>query len=365
MTRWFFFLSLLVTFFGCRPPETGDPAALVEKDVPEDPDSWYAVGFSPEGAVVVFDPATGAERGKTPGGGGLARDVVVDPSGSLWVIEENEDASGGEVLRCGFASASFGPCLHAAWVDGVAASWATEAGLWVFEDGPAGSRFKVLRDGMVAQGVAAPRPSSIWPEASGIGMLSYGPSDDALERLSATFGPAGIVIEQKPVVWGKPLGFPPTTRFVPTSAEDGLLWDVAASDVALRRVFGAEAAGVELLGVAPLAPRIEAAAALSGDAEGAVFVVSTERAWAVRVGPDRIEEVAPVELSGSVRRALSFFSRDLVVLGARAFVATNQGVRAFDVETTDTGVRAFRDERFDGDALRGPLAAFRHRFDTK
>jgi hypothetical protein len=362
MTRCFLFLSLASALFGCRASADGADAPPAEMAVHGDLDSWYAVGFSPGGAVVVFDPASGAELSRTAGGGGRARDVVVDPAGSIWVIEENEDASGAEVLRCGLAAASIGPCLHAAWVDGAAMSWADPAGLWVFEDGPAGSRFKVLRDGYVAEGVAAPRPSSIWPEPNGIGMLSYGANDDTLERLSVTFGALGIVIEKRPVAFGKPLGFPPTTRFVPTSAEGGLLWDVSASDVALRRVHAGAASGVELLGVAPFAPRIEAAAALSGRAEGAVFVASTERAWAVREGSDGALEVAEVELSGSVRRSISFFSRDLLVLGARAFVATDRGVRAFDVETADTGLRAFRDERFDGDALRGPLGVFRHHF---
>jgi len=111
------------------------------------------VGFTSLGEVVVFDGQTGEIKSQVEGGGGTPRDVAMDPwRKGVWVFEENEDGSGGEIRFCPLEKA-FGkanakvlptvlrPCTHAVWVDGLAALLSTEDGLWVFEDGIGGARF--------------------------------------------------------------------------------------------------------------------------------------------------------------------------------------------------------------------------------
>ncbi|MDC3952663.1 hypothetical protein [Polyangium jinanense] len=311
---------------------------------------WYGVGFGLNGEVVVFDGKTGAVTSSAEGGGGTPRDVSVDPDGTrLWVFEENEDASGGEIRVCPLDAGAVGPCEHAAWVDGGAALFATDEGLWVFEHATYGSRWKVLQEGTIAKGVYAPRPASVWREGDRVEVLSYGVSDDRLTRLSGTMTANGLVVTTG-LDLGAPALVPPTARFVPLSAESGLLWDVVGGDVAMRKVDAAGAAAAVMLGVGPGIERIEAAEVLSG----AALVLSTNTLWVVEPGEENGgPNVTTVALGGEVRRAGTFFSRDLVTAEDRALVATDQGVRAIVVEKD--GGSVFLDDQFDGGPLRGPL----------
>lgn len=315
---------------------------------------WYGVGFGLNGEVVVFDGKTGAVMSSAEGGGGTPRDVTVDPDGArLWVLEENEDASGGEIRACPLGAGTVGPCAHAAWVDGGAALFATDEGLWVFEQSTYGPRWKVLREGTIAKGVHAPRPASVWREGDRVEVLSYGVRDDRLTRLSGTMTENGLVVTTG-LDLGAPALLPPTARFVPLSAESGLLWDVAGGDVAMRKVDAAGAEAAVALGVGPGITRIEAAAVIGE----AALVLSTNTLWVVKLGEENGGlGVASVALAGEVRRAGTFFSRDLVTAGDRALVATDQGVRAIVVEKDDGSV--FVEDSFDGSQLRGPLLVVR------
>ncbi|MDI3286409.1 hypothetical protein [Polyangium sp. 15x6] len=315
---------------------------------------WYGVGFGLNGEVVVFDGKTGAVTSSAEGGGGTPRDVTVDPDGArLWVLEENEDASGGEIRVCALDAGAVGPCQHAAWVDGGAALFAADEGLWVFEQATYGPRWKVLREGTIAKGVYAPRPASVWREGDRVEVFSYGVSDDRLTRLSATMTEGGLVVTTG-LDLGEPALAPPTARFVPLSAESGLLWDVVEGDVAMRKVDAEGAEAAVMLGVGPGIERIEAAEVLSG----AALVLSTNTLWVVEPGEENGgPSASAVALGGKVRRAGTFFSRDLVTAGDRALVATDQGVRAIVVEKD--GGSVFLDDRFDGSSLRGPLLVVR------
>ncbi|TKD12773.1 hypothetical protein [Polyangium fumosum] len=313
-------------------------------------EAWYGVGFGLQGEVVVFEGKTGAVTSSAEGGGGTPRDVAVDPGASrVWVLEENEDASGGEIRVCPLDAGAVGACAHAAWVDGGAALFATDEGLWVFEQGTYGPRWKVLREGTIAKGVYAPRPASVWREGDRMEVLSYGVNEDRLTRMSGMLTENGLVVTTG-LDLGAPALQPPTARFAPLSAESGLLWDVVGGDVAAREV-GAEGAGAAvMLGVGPGIERIEAAAVLGG----AALVLSTNTLWVVEMAQENGGfDVTAVALGGEVRRAGTFFSRDLATAGDRALVATDQGVRAIMVEKD--GGPVFLDERFEGSSLRGPL----------
>ncbi len=330
-----------------------DESLEVKRSPPAD-EVWYGVGFASGGEVVVFDVQTGAVTSSAEGGGGTPRDVAVDVWGSrVWVLEENEEASGGEIRVCPLQEGAVGACAHAAWVDGGAAMFATHEGLWVFEHATYGSRWKVLREGTIAKGVHAPRPASIWREGARMEALSYGVADDELTRLSGTLTEDGLVVTMGPNL-GAPTILPPTARFMPTSGETGLLWDVAGRDLAVRRVLAEGAEAAEALGVGPGIERIEAVERLGG----AALVLSTNTLWIAEMGAgDVVTSVTGVALGGEVRRAGTFFSRDLATAGDRALVATDQGVRAIVVEKD--GGSVFLDERFEGSQLRGPLEVVR------
>ena len=99
------------------------------------------------------------------------------------------------------------------------------------------------------------------------------------------------------------------------------------------------------------ASRVEAAAAI----DGGFVVISTNKAWIVRsdkrAGVWVPGEITEVSLPGLVSPARLFFSTELLVLRGRALVATDRGVWSIDAK------RGAKDERFGGNALRGPLAA--------
>ena len=360
------FFVVLVFLLGCQDLEANK--AVSPREGP-----WYAVGFSSAGELVVFDATTGRVLGKGAGGGGRPRDLAWDDAGSLWLLEENEDGSGSEILRCSLVfqgdSALVGPCLHAAWVDGIAALWPNGRGVWVFEDGVAGSRVKVLRDGVVAKSVSVPRPASISQDGDRLDVFSYGMSEDTFEHFRVWGGESGIEIERRPDALGAPLVFPPTARFIGVGNDRGYLWDIVDSDLAVATLSGGTLSSFRKLAVGSPVSRIEAAAFFSGEASGEAsglsLVVSTERAWVVS-NAFLDSPPAPLGLGGVVSQERAFFSRDVAVFGRAALVATDQGLRLFRVEKTESGeARGFRDERFDGDALRGPILVLCHRLDTE
>ncbi len=358
MTRWFSLLVLVVGVLGCRQETLG--RASVEKGETASEGPAFVVGFTSSGDAAVFDGRTGAITSSAAGGGGTARDVAVDPwRRGVWVFEENEDGSGGEIRFCPLekefggaddSAPKLGECAHAAWVDGLAALFAAREGLWVFEDGVAGPRWKVLREGFVAVGIHAPRPASLWTEGERTNVLSYGFHDDRLLKHSAVFGEFAPVVTDE-FDWGEPLGYPPTTRYVSQSDDAGLLFDANGGDVVVRRVMGKHVGPPTMLGVAGQVDRIEAAAMVGACA----LVLGTDTLWIVAVDDGGVENVASVWLDGDVRRSLMFLSRDLAVTTNRAFVATNRGVRAIGLEKGAATAFGIHDERFVGTELRGPL----------
>jgi len=306
----------------------------------------YAVGFLEAGGLAVFDIDTGAVQSVAQGGGGTPRDVSVDGTGRVWVYEENEEASGGEIFTC----ASAGPCEHAAWVDGGAALAPRAEGVWVFEDGPAGPRWKVLASGQVAKGTHAPRPASIVEDGEGITALSYGLEGDMLEIHRAEVQEDGAITIDTAAIEGF-AGFSGTARLTEASGERRFLWDVRGGE--LR---GAALQGTNLEPWRDLGVRAETLEAAAGRKDE-LTLVSANVAWIAAIdgeGSPRI--VAEIALEGRFRRAEPFFTRDLLFVEGRALVATDRGVRAITVEKQGEDARAFLDERFEGDALRGPLA---------
>ncbi|UQA62047.1 hypothetical protein [Polyangium aurulentum] len=347
MRAWLPFIGLLIVA-GCDPSEGSGPGEPRKED-PVTGSRW-AVGFTGEGDLAVFDAESGAVVSTAPGSGKSGRrDVAVDAAKRVWVLEQEDE--GGEIRGCPLAGSppALGACAHWAWVDGVAALWPAPGGMVVFEDGY-GPRWKVLRDdGAPAKGVWSPRPASVWGDGTTLHALTYGQDGAALERRSAAIG--GAIVPSGTAPWGSPATEPPSARFTPLG-DGGVLVDAQEGDVALRWVEDDVVGAAMLLGVGPGIARVEAAAGL----EGAVIALTTDRAVIAAVENGTSVGAASVPLPEGVRREDLFFSRDLLVTGpARALVATEAGVVAIRVKRTAGGVTAFRDGQFAG--LRGPLAA--------
>lgn len=103
-------------------------------------------------------------------------------------------------------------------------------------------------------------------------------------------------------------------------------------------------------------PRIEAAATVGHSA----LVLGKNAVWIVEAHDTEISLLSGFWLPGDVRTSDLFFSRDMLVVPARAFVGTDRGVCAIALENDgETVVNAFRDEEFVGEALRGPLDTIR------
>lgn len=342
----------------------GLPNAPTESEGTTDKPIRPVVGFTSLGAVVVFDGQTGEAISTAVGGGGRPRDVAMDPwRGGVWVFEENEDASGGEIRFCPiekrFVTSAFPsllrPCKHAVWIDGLAAMLPTEDGLWVFEDGIGGARWKILRTGQVTPSTSVPRPVSIWMQDGEIEALTFGFQNDRLQVYRADVGAAGPDVYQE-YDWGEPLGYPPTSRYAWLSYDAGLLFDAVGNALTVRRVDAGVPGLSETIDVGIDVPRVEAAVGLGASA----LVLGRNALWIVAVNDASVKLVSGLWLNGVVRDSPLFFSRDLHVLGNRAFVGTDRGVRAFGLENDgETVVNAYLDETFVGEGLRGPLDAVR------
>ncbi|HRI66996.1 MAG TPA: hypothetical protein PK156_22280 [Polyangium sp.] len=321
------------------------------------------VGFTETGRVVVFDGQNGNVLSTATGGGGTPRDIAVDRwRKGVWVFEENDDASGGEVRFCPLENA-FGasnmdnvqlqPCAHAVWIDGLAAMWPTEAGLWIFEYGIGGSRWKILRSGEATPSVSAPRPASIWLENGEIEALSFGFQNDRLQVFRGTFGQTGPEVTQK-FDWGKPFGYPPMARYARLGCDAGLLFDALSNTLTVRRVENGEPGLPMTIDVGMPVSRIEAATGLGTSA----LVLGKDALWIVTTHDADVELMAGLWLHGDVRESPLFFSRDLLVTPSRAFVGTDRGVRAIAMENDGPAlVNVYLEEEFVGDELRGPLDA--------
>jgi hypothetical protein len=362
--------SLVVVGFGCQQlAEVRDTREIPVQHTPEKEEVaaeetvMPIVGFTSLGAVVVFDGRTGEFKSTAEGGGGTPRDVAMDPwRKGVWVFEENEDASGGEIRFCPLVK-SFGgaetnalptvlqPCEHEVWVDGSVALLPTEDGLWVFEDGIGGPRWKVLLSGQVKPSASAPRPASIRMENGEIQAFSYGFQHDRLVMLQANVGHAGPEVFQQ-FDWGALDGYPPTARYAWLSRDAGLLFDAVSNALTVRRVMGGETGLTKTIDVGMPVLRIEAAVGVGAS----VLVLGKDALWIVEARDAGVELMSGLWLNGDVRDSPLFFSRDLLVAVGRAFVGTDRGVRAVGLENDgEVVVNAFLDEQFVGEGLRGPL----------
>lgn len=367
-------LTVLVVGLGCQQlPEVRETLETRVYDVPESDVGTAAetampiVGFTSLGAVVLFDGQTGELKSTAEGGGGTPRDVAVDPwRKGVWVFEENEDASGGEIRFCPLIK-SFGvaksapqtmelrPCEHEVWIDGSAALLPTKDGLWVFEDGIGGPRWKVLRSGQVLPSASAPRPVSIWVDNGEIDVFSYGFQHDRSLMLHADMGHAGPEVFQQ-FDWGGLDGYPPTARYAWLSRDAGLLFDAVSNALTVRRVVGGETGLTKTIDVGIPVSRIEAAAVVGSSA----LVLGKDALWIVEARAGDVKLMAGLWLNGDVRDSPLFFSRDMFVAADRAFVGTDRGVRAVGLENDgDVVISAFLDEQFVGEGLRGPLDGIR------
>ncbi len=366
--------SLVVVGFGCQQlAEVRDTREIPVQHMPENEEAaaeetaMPIVGFTPLGAVVIFDGQTGEIKSTAEGGGGTPRDVAMDPwRKGVWVFEENEDASGGEIRFCPLEK-PFGvgksitlrtelrPCEHAVWIDGIAALMPTQDGLWVFEDGIGGPRWKVLRSGQAMPSASAPRPASIRMENGEIEAFSYGFQNDRLLMLQADVGHAGPEVVQQ-FDWGGPDGYPPTARYAWLSHDAGLLFDAVSNALTVRRITGGETGLTKTINVGIPVPRIEAAVGVGLS----TLVLGKDALWIVEARPAGVELMSGLWLNGDVRDSPLFFSRDLFVASGRAFVGTDRGVRAVGLESdSDVVVNVFLDEQFVGEGLRGPLDGIR------
>lgn len=369
---------LVVVGFGCQKvPFERDVRGA--HDVPEMHDSpenqaeagketdMPIVGFTALGEVVVFDGRTGEIKSTAEGGGGTPRDVAMDPwREGVWVFEENEDASGGEVRFCPLEAVRaqgnaktlapiLRPCQHAVWIDGTAAMLPTADGLWVFEDGIGGARWKILREGEVLPSVSAPRPASISMENGEIAAFSWGFQDDRLLVHRAYFDQLGPQVLEE-FDWGEPSGYPPTTRYAWLSNDAGLLFDAANNALMVRRVTAGQIDLPLVVDAGMPVTRIAAAAGIGTSA----LVLGTDALWIVQTRDTGVELMTGLWLHGDVRDSSLFFSRDLLVGSNRAFIGTDRGVRAVGLEIDgDAVVNAFLDEQFVGEGLRGPLDVVR------
>lgn len=375
---------LVVVGIGCQLP--GARNAVLEKlDIPayfERPEEQSGsvaqtnlpiVGFTKTGDVVIFDGMTGEISSSAEGGGGRPSDVAMDPwRNVVWVFEENEDGSGGEIRFCPLRNTFDGmnaadqppdlqPCEHSAWIDGLARLLPMKEGLWVFEDGIGGARYKVIARPEITPSVSGPRPASIWTRNGEIEVFSYGFQNDRLQLSNASFTSTGPSILQT-FDWGEPLGFPPTARYAWLSHDAGLLFDAASNFLTVRRMVQGEMGVPLTIDVGMPVSRIEAAVNVGAS----TFVLGKDALWILTRGDAQssmtegnVEFVAGLWLHGDVRQSSLFFSRDLLVTPNRVFVGTDRGVRAvgleYDKDAANSLINVFYDEQFVGEVLRGPL----------
>src|SRR5690349_16163272 len=89
------FVCACAALLACR-TESFDPKG----SIPSDRHPRQAIGFTVTGDVALFDVDSGVVKNTAEGGGGTPRDVTLDPEGRVWVFEENEEGSGGEIRVC-------------------------------------------------------------------------------------------------------------------------------------------------------------------------------------------------------------------------------------------------------------------------
>ncbi len=386
---WFWMLMMVPTGCSVPPPlddgEGPDSAATVgvgpsagppdagpreEGPRPSPPAGLRAarlVAARREGGLAVVDAASGAVVATAPATSGRGRDGAVDPWARPSVAFGGEDdADGGELATLPLDRAGIGAPRHLTWVDGDARIVATPFGVVVFEAGY-GARWRLLpHDGAPGPSVTAPAPLSIAIPAgpSGVSLRALVPADGGgLALATAAVGPAGLGTPTLEAIDGLAAeGAAP--RWVETPAMGGsLLVDVVRGEILVHRVSADGKAGPARRLEGSLASprsRLEHAAAIEGGRRLALLLSKPSRVVVVVLG-DGLATGAAIahDLPGNVRIEPRFFSRELVVLGRRIFVATTEGVVALDVGADPGDPPLDPAPGFPIEGLCGPLALMR------
>jgi len=331
--------------------------------------SW--LGFNAEGRLTWFDGASGEvlaldDADPNPRADNV-RDVSVDCRGERVTAYFERGDQSGELLQYDLALDQLSQPRHRADIDGWVRTLPLGAGVLTFEIGY-GQRWRVLRDdGVPTASSPVPMPRSLWLSPDGRSL------DVVLLRTDAdparlTWGRASLddesfeVHHEEPIAWGTKAqlaGVQATRRrdgLLAAVIEEGQLLlaqlrpDAEASLVASLRVGeGGVGEGSAAGG------RVEQVLALEPNAyEDRFLVLLSEPARLVAVSLASGSS-SVVTLPAPVSSYAPLFSRALVAHDSRVWVATDDGVVAYDWLAGDEP-RLVRDPTFDGQALRGPLA---------
>lgn len=361
---------------GSSPPlsDTGGGAAHGPFEPATGPDiPVYFAARTSEAGVAIAALSTGEVLTSAGGQADLAPvDLVCDPWLSrLIVLGAVPGEEGGEISSYSVDGAVFsgeplaggiGPREHEVWVDGVARLAASPEGAIVFEDGPSGSRWRLVSTEGISPSVSAPRPAAIELRADGeyqISALTYGPLGDSLDIRAASVGSDGLHLDGPTPLALPPPGDSPRARWARTAFGITLL-AAANGDVLLSRLGAGTQTPWAALGVGVWVDHMESAIALEG---GHTLVALTSGDVDVVVA--HLDDSgapacsATLDLPGDAEPALHFFSRSLAPAGpGRALIATTEGVTRISV-APGCPASVSVDPAFNGDALRGPIEACR------
>lgn len=319
---------------------------------------------------MLLDATSGVELGRAAGAGyGGLVDLTLDGANtSIVSYEENDEGEGAELGRYAITGApdapSLGPRTRIAWVDGVSRVLATPLGLVTFQENQ-GQRWTLARDGSGPfPSASCPRPASVETVATNDGLRLVGvsapfPTDEPATRFEVSIGAAGFGPCNPTAI----AGIPGSARLVRLANGSELVFGVTGASLVSARVEGVHAVPLEPTGLS--AESVEAAALVDGIDDVIIVLTSgPARLVAFRASASAPPGLSPpvhVDLPAEVRREQQFFSREIETASGRVFVATSDGVVAFDV-SADDGEPIVRDAPFGGgfpNALRGPVVASR------
>lgn len=329
-------------------------------------DAPMLVAFAADGALALVDPSTGHEMHRTtPLPIARGSDVAFDATGeALFVLSVSREEEGGEIIRFPLEAPPFyvGAGSHVGWIDGVARFDLLEQGLLTFEEN-IGARWKLTpRDGTPTVSVSCPRPSSIVVRPSGGGAY--------LTALSAPDVAGSMTSLVKLRVSSTGLGPCELFPLEDAPASPRLVEIRDGRDVVLGvdagRIVAAQVRGTRLGGPRPTdieAETVESVLSLEA-ASHAALVLSAGPPRLSIVGFGDETSIDPhagsmIELGASIEHEERFFSREMIVVGRRVFVATADGVLAFDLVDEGSGTMLSPVELDRPlDAYRGPLSSF-------
>jgi len=319
------------------------------------------------GDVAIVNAGTGEVLSVAPGGGlGGDVDIAWDPWKSrLITFEGDPDAQWGEVASYPVevvpGGVEIGSRKHEVWIDGIARLVASPFGPVILEESY-GPRWRLVSPEGPTPSVAAPLPRSIatGPTPQGgfaIRALTYGFSDDAPEIWSAEVTPEGVETVGTPELTSVEEAVSPWAPVRWTPSEDGGYlaradsWNLGISSLDDEGVTTSTSAIVASV------DRVEGLWDMGGPTLVALVRGSADVVIARFAPGGGVDCAATLDLPGDAKEAFSFFSRDVLVLSPdRLLVGTSAGVFAVSVPEGCPCVPVV-EPGFQGDALRGPIAA--------